>query len=133
MRVGIRSDEAPRSIHCAAGGDRPELLDAVAADADIPIVEVNGGIATAGDEADLVAEPEAVRGARDADSSVLVRGALVGDGGSSQKRGGLESKASALTLVSTIARSSVERLITVAHTKRLGSNALVGARSRLRP
>ena len=77
MRVGIRSDEAPRSIHCAAGGDRPELLDAVAADADIPIVEVNGGIATAGDEADLVAEPEAVRGARDADSSVLVRGALV--------------------------------------------------------
>jgi hypothetical protein len=33
-----------------------ELLDAVAADADIPVVEVDGRVAVAGDEADLVAE-----------------------------------------------------------------------------
>jgi hypothetical protein len=69
------------SINRAAGGDRPELLDAVVADGDIPVVEVDGRVAVAGDEADLVAEPEAVGGARDAEAAVLVGGALVGGGG----------------------------------------------------
>jgi hypothetical protein len=46
--------------------------------------------------------------------------------GSSQTSGGPESKASAFKPASTIARYSVGRLITVAHTKRLGSKALVG-------
>jgi hypothetical protein len=31
------------------------LFDAVAADADVPVVEVDGGVAMAGDETDLVA------------------------------------------------------------------------------
>ncbi len=52
------------SINGAAGGDRPELFDAVGTDADIPVVEVDGRVAVAGDEADLVAEPEAVGGGR---------------------------------------------------------------------
>ena len=72
---------ALRSIHRAAGGDRPELLDAVAADGDVPVVEVDGRVAMAGDEADLVADLEAVGGARDAEAAVLVGGALVGGGG----------------------------------------------------
>ena len=54
------------SINRTPGRDRPELLDAVAADADIPVVEVDGRVAVAGDEADLVAEPEAVGGAETA-------------------------------------------------------------------
>ena len=89
----------------------------------------------AGDEADLVADLEAIGGTGDSEAAVLVGGALVGGGGSSQTSGGPESKASAFRPASTIARSSVGRLITVAQTKRLGSKALVGApsRSRLRP
>src|SRR6266446_7349885 len=50
--------------------------------------------------------------------------------GSSQTSGGPESKASALGPASTMARSSVGRLITVAQTKRLGSKALKGSPSR---
>src|ERR1700737_4285835 len=46
----------------AAGCDRPELLDAVASDADIPVVEVDGRVAVAGDQADLVADVEPVGG-----------------------------------------------------------------------
>jgi hypothetical protein len=42
------------------------LLDAVIADADIPVVEVDGRVAVAGDEADLVSETEPVGGGRDA-------------------------------------------------------------------
>jgi hypothetical protein len=53
------------SIDGAAGGDRPELLDAVVADADIPVVEVDGRIAVARDEPDLVAERKPVGGGRD--------------------------------------------------------------------
>jgi hypothetical protein len=83
----------------------------------------------AGDEADLVAEPEAVGGARDAEAAVLVGGALVGRGGLVADEGGPESKASAFKPASTMARSSVGRLITVAHTKRLGALS----RSILRP
>jgi hypothetical protein len=49
--------------------------------------------------------------------------------GSSQTRGGPESKASALRPASTMARSSVGRLITVVQTQRLGSKALVGVPS----
>jgi hypothetical protein len=66
---------------------------------------------------------------------VLVGGALVGGGGLVADGGGPESKASAFKPTSTIARPSVGRLITVAHTKRLGSKALVGAPSQsgLRP
>ena len=69
------------SIHGAAGGDGPELLDAVAAGGDVPVVEVDGRVAMAGDEADLVADAEAVGGACDAEAAVLVGGALVGGGG----------------------------------------------------
>ena len=88
-----------------------------------------------GDEADLVAELEPVGGARDAEAAVLVGGALVGGGGLVADERRPESKASAFKPASTIARSSVGRLITVAQTKRLGSKALVGtpSRSRLRP
>jgi hypothetical protein len=123
------------SIHRPAGGDRPELLDAVAADADVPVVEVDGRVAMAGDEADLVADAEAVGGVGYAETAVLVGGALVGGGGLVADERGPESKASAFRPASTIARSSVGRLITVAQTKRLGSKAWVGApsRSRLRP
>jgi hypothetical protein len=79
MPHGATSKRA--GIHRAAGGNRPELFDAVGADPDIPVVEVDGGFAVAGDEADLVAEAEAVGGARDAEAAVLVGGALVGGGG----------------------------------------------------
>ena len=53
------------SIHRAAGGNRPELLDAVVPDADIPVIEVDGRVAMAGDQPDLVAEREPVGGGRD--------------------------------------------------------------------
>jgi len=79
----------------------------------------------AGDQPDLVAAPEPIGGGRNGEPAVLVGGALVG-------RGGPESKASAFKPASTIARSSAGRLITVAQTNRLGSNALVGAPSRSR-
>ena len=69
------------SKHRAAGGDRPELLDAVAADADVPVVEVDGRVAMAGDQPDLVAEPQPVGGGRNGEPSVLVGSALVGRGG----------------------------------------------------
>src|SRR5271166_2530684 len=69
------------SIYRATGGNRPELLDAVAADADIPVVEVDGRVAVAGDQPDLVAEPEPVGGGGDGKPSMLVGGALVGRGG----------------------------------------------------
>jgi len=121
-----------QSINHPPRGDRPELFDAVGADADVPVVEVDGGVAVAGDETDLVADVEAIGGARDAEAAVLVGGALVGRGGLVAHQGRPESKESAFKPASTIARSSVGRLITVAHTKRLASNALVGAPSRSR-
>jgi hypothetical protein len=71
----------PRSVDRAPGSDWPELFDAVGADADISVVEVDGRVAMAGDEADLVADLEAVGRARNAEPSVLVGGALVGGGG----------------------------------------------------
>ena len=48
----------------------------------------------AGDEADLVADPEAVGGARDAEPAVLVGGALVGGGGlvADKRRAGIEGE-----------------------------------------
>jgi hypothetical protein len=52
------------SINSAAGGDQPDLLDAVAAHADIPVVEVDGRVAMTRDQPDLVAEPEPVSGGR---------------------------------------------------------------------
>src|SRR5690242_8701254 len=52
------------SIYRAACGDRPDLLDAVAADTDTPVVEVDGRVAVAGDQPDVVAEPEPVGGGR---------------------------------------------------------------------
>src|SRR6516164_3507051 len=55
-----------RSVHRPSCGNRPELFDAAGADGDVPVVEVDGGVAMAGDEADLVAEAEAVDGAGDA-------------------------------------------------------------------
>ena len=69
------------SINSAAGADRPELLDAVAADADTQVVEVCGWVATAEDQADLVAESEPAGGGRDGEPAVLVRRALIGCGG----------------------------------------------------
>jgi hypothetical protein len=69
------------SINRYPASNWPELLDAALADADVPVVEVDGWVAMAGDEADLVAEAEAVGGAGDAEAAVLVGGALVGGGG----------------------------------------------------
>ena len=81
------------SIHRAASGDRPELLDAVGTDANVPVIEVDGRVAMAGDEADLVAEPKPVGGGRDGEAAVLVGGALVGRGGlvADQRRAGIEA------------------------------------------
>src|SRR3984893_389952 len=90
LKVSLLSVTAPArlpgyvamcSIHPAACGDRPELLDAVGADADIPVVEVDGRVAMAGDQTDLVPERETVGGGRDGEPAVLVGGALVGGGG----------------------------------------------------
>jgi hypothetical protein len=44
----MRFGQAIMSIHGAAGGDGPELLDAVAADGEVPVVEVDGRVAMAG-------------------------------------------------------------------------------------
>jgi hypothetical protein len=123
------------SINRAPRGDRPDLLDAVAADADIPVVEVDGRVAVAGDQPDLVAEPEPVGGSRDGEPAVLVGSGARRSPGSSQTSGGPESKASAFRPASTMARSLAGRLITIAQQERLGSKALVGSpsRSRLRP
>ena len=54
------------SINSAAGGNRPDLLDAVAADADTPVAEADGRGAMAEDQADLVAESEPVMAAETA-------------------------------------------------------------------
>ena len=76
---------SPRAVY------RPELLDAVAADADVPVVEVDGGVAVAGDDAQLVADVDPIRRPRDAEPAVLVGGALAaGAAGSSQTSGGPE-------------------------------------------
>jgi hypothetical protein len=83
----------------------------------------------AGDEADLVADLQPVGGARDVEPAVLVGGALVGGGGLVPDERRPQSKASAFKPASTMARSSVGRLITVAQTKRLGAPS----RSILRP
>src|SRR6266478_7156284 len=82
------------SINRTSRGDRPELLDAVAADADVPVVKVDGGVAVAGDQPNLVAEPEPVGGGRDGEATVLVGGALVGRGGlvADERRAGVESE-----------------------------------------
>ena len=57
-----------------------DLLDAVAAHADIPVVGVDGRVAVAGDQPDLIAEPEPIGDGRDGEPAVLVRRALVGRG-----------------------------------------------------
>jgi hypothetical protein len=86
----------------------------------------------AGDEAHLVADAEPVRRARYAEPAVLVGGALIAGGGlvGNQRRARVESQ----RLEARIDDRTVLRrgLITVAHTKRLGSKALVGAPSRSR-
>jgi hypothetical protein len=71
-RLISRVVRRPGLIHRAAGGDRPELLDAGAADGDVPVVEVDGRVAMAGDEADLVADLQTIGRARDAEAAVLV-------------------------------------------------------------
>jgi hypothetical protein len=53
-----------------------DLLDAVAAHADIPVVKVDGRVAKAGDQPDLVAQPEPVGGGRNGEPTALVRGPL---------------------------------------------------------
>ena len=54
-------------------GHRPQLFDEAVADAYIPVVEVDGGVAMAGDEADLV-PAEAVGGARNAEGAAVAGG-----------------------------------------------------------
>src|SRR6516164_2778778 len=82
------------SIYRPPGGDRPDLLDAVAAHTDIPVVKVDGRVAVARDQPDLVAEPEPVGGGRDGEPAVLVGGALVGRGGlvADQRRARIEGQ-----------------------------------------
>jgi hypothetical protein len=46
--------------------------------ADIPLVEVDGRVAMAGDQPDLVTEPEPAGRGRNGEAAVLVRGALIG-------------------------------------------------------
>ena len=89
------------SINRAAGGDRPDLLDAVAADTDVPVVEIDGWIAVAGDQPDLVAEPEPVGGGRDGEPSMLVGGALAGRAGSSHTSGGPDRSESSVQFLLT--------------------------------
>ena len=82
----------------AGRGDRPELLDAVAADADIPVVGVDGRVAAAG--ASRISSPSLNRLVA-ADSAGLLC--------SSKARGGCESpesNASAFKPASPIARSA---------------------------
>ena len=87
------------------------------------------------DQAQLVAEPEAVGGGRDGEPAVLVGGALIGRGGlvADQRRARIEGE----RLEAGVDDGAVPRraAITVAQTKRLGSKALVGTPSwsRLRP
>src|SRR5215471_13147010 len=94
IKSGAQGIAALGSINRAAGGDGPELLDAVVADADVPVVEVDGRIAVAGDQPDLVAEPEPVGGGRDREPAVLVGGALIGCGGlvADERRARVESQ-----------------------------------------
>jgi hypothetical protein len=47
-----------------------QTCSAVAAHADIPVVEVDSWVAVAGDQVDLVAEPEPVAGGRDGEAAV---------------------------------------------------------------
>src|SRR3954464_13418853 len=70
----------PRLINRPSRGNRPDAFDPVAADPDIPVVEVDGRVAMARHQPDLVAEPQAVRRAADREPAVLVRGALIGCG-----------------------------------------------------
>src|SRR5262249_12477525 len=60
------------SINRSSCGDWPDLLDAVAAHTDKPVVEVDGRVAMTGDQPDLVAEPEPVGGGRNGEPPVLV-------------------------------------------------------------
>src|SRR6516162_10475174 len=48
------------SVYRPSGGDRPELLDPVATHTDIPVVEVDGRVAMAGDQSDPSPSPNAV-------------------------------------------------------------------------
>src|SRR5260370_21668502 len=67
-------------IHRPSRRDRPDAFDAVLPDADIPVVEVDGRVAMAGDELYLVAELQAIGGGGDAEPARLVGGALLGRG-----------------------------------------------------
>src|SRR5438067_2552066 len=81
-------------IHRAAGGDRPNRGDAIAADPDIPVVEVDGRVAMARHKLDLVAELQPVRRGLDRETAVLVRSALINGGGFVPhiRRPGIESE-----------------------------------------
>jgi adenylate cyclase len=48
LRAGFRYGQSTNLINHTTRGDRPDLLDAVGADADIPVVEVDGRVAMAG-------------------------------------------------------------------------------------
>ena len=66
-------------MHRPSGSDRQ--IDAIVADADVPVIEVDGRVAVAGDQPPLVTEAEPVGGAGNAEPAVLVGGALFGGGG----------------------------------------------------
>jgi hypothetical protein len=62
----LSSSPARASVNRAPRRDRPNLLDPVAADADIPVIKIDGRVAMARDQPDLVAEPEPVGAAETA-------------------------------------------------------------------
>ena len=70
-----------RLVEAAAGGDGPEGFDAAVADADVPVVAVDGGVAVTGDEAELVADFGGGGVTGDEDAAVFVAGAGVGEFG----------------------------------------------------
>src|SRR5579875_3905625 len=83
-----------RLVSAAAGGNRPQRLDAIAADADIPVVKIDGRVAMPRQQPDLVADPEPVGGGGDRDPAMFVRGALIEGSGlvPDQRRPRIESK-----------------------------------------
>jgi hypothetical protein len=71
--AGRFSENSESSAAGAAGGHRPDLLDAPPADTEDPVVQVDGRIAMARDQLHPVAEPELRRAGRRNDHTVLVR------------------------------------------------------------
>jgi Tfp pilus assembly protein PilF len=107
--AGGMTDTAGSSIERAAGGDRPELLDAIASDADVPVVEVDVGSQWPGIRRILSPSPRRFVAGGNGEPAVLVGGAPVGGGWLAADKRRTESRASALRPASTIARSLAGR------------------------